>query len=120
MHAMPYISSRRVYQEANLRRPLNETKQKGLDMIQAPKIWTHTAKHPERYNHTSVKVCIIDTGYHYGHEDLPTDNVTSTETIYGDALKDGDGHGTHCAGVIGAIGFNRRGVVGGECFVPIQ
>lgn len=83
-------------------------------MIQAPKIWSATAKHPERYNHTSVKVCIIDTGYDYGHEDLPTDGVTGTETIYGSALKDGDGHGTHCAGVIGAIGFNERGVVGGE------
>jgi subtilisin family serine protease len=40
--------------------------------------------------------------------------VTGTETIYGSALKDGDGHGTHCAGVIGAVGFNQRGVVGGE------
>ena len=83
-------------------------------MIQAPQVWSAVAKHPSRYNHTSIKICIIDTGYDYGHEDLPTDGVTWTETIYGSALKDGDGHGTHCAGVIGAIGFNKRGVLGGE------
>eukprot|EP00804_Cyclotella_cryptica_P021633 CCRYP_020645-RB/>CCRYP_020645-RB protein AED:0.03 eAED:0.03 QI:160/1/1/1/1/1/5/478/778 len=97
----------------NLRRSLmQESQQIGVDLIQAPLVWSTVLKNPDRYNHTSIKVCIIDTGYDYGHEDLPTSGVTSTETIYGSALTDGDGHGTHCAGVIGAIGFNKRGIVG--------
>ena len=116
VYAMPYQRTYRAYQESNLRRTLTqETQQIGVDMVQAPKIWEAITEEPERYNHTSIKVCIIDTGYDFGHEDLPTDGITVTETIYGSALKDGDGHGTHCAGVIGAIGFNNRGVVGGKC-----
>ena len=66
----------------------------------------------ENRSATPLKVCIIDTGYDYNHEDLPKDGVTTTETKYGTALVDGDGHGTHCAGVIGAIGNNNIGVVG--------
>jgi len=40
------------------------------------------------------------------------DGVTGTSTGMGDWFKDTYGHGTHCAGVIGAVGENRRGVVG--------
>ena len=117
MYATTYKSSRQNLESnrSNVRRSLTqESQQIGLDLIQAPLVWSTVLKNPDRYNHTSVKVCIIDTGYDYGHEDLPTSGVTSTETIYGNALTDGFGHGTHCAGVIGAIGFNKRGVVGGE------
>ena len=92
---------------------LGENQQYGVDLIQAPQVW----KAAENTNRTisPVKVCIIDTGYDYTHEDLPKESVTTTETRYGSALVDGDGHGTHCAGVIGAIGGNGVGVVGGEC-----
>lgn len=117
MYTTPYKSSRHNLESnrSNFRRSLTqESQQIGLDLIQAPLVWSTVLKNPDRYNYTSIKVCIIDTGYDYGHEDLPTSGVTSTETIYGNALTDGFGHGTHCAGVIGAIGFNKRGVVGGE------
>ena len=36
------------------------------------------------------------------------------QTSYGDYLVDGDGHGTHVAGVIGAVGNNDSGIVGGK------
>eukprot|EP00569_Conticribra_weissflogii_P006220 CAMPEP_0171341060 /NCGR_PEP_ID=MMETSP0878-20121228/8936_1 /TAXON_ID=67004 /ORGANISM="Thalassiosira weissflogii, Strain CCMP1336" /LENGTH=876 /DNA_ID=CAMNT_0011843187 /DNA_START=724 /DNA_END=3354 /DNA_ORIENTATION=- len=91
-------------------RRLTEKQQYGLDLIQAPEVWT-TIESTNRPI-SPVKVCIIDTGYDYTHEDLPKDNITTTETLYGSALEDGDGHGTHCAGVIGAIGGNDAGVVG--------
>jgi len=61
-----------------------------------------------------VKICVVDTGYGLGHPDLPTNThgVSGTDTSSGSWDFDGHGHGTHCAGTIGAIGNNGKGVVG--------
>ena len=67
-----------------------------------------------------VTICVIDTGYELGHPDLPANpeyNVTGwdpTTGTYASGLwyVDGHGHGTHCAGTIGAIGNNDVGVIG--------
>mmetsp|Transcript_38199 Transcript_38199/g.70109 ORF Transcript_38199/g.70109 Transcript_38199/m.70109 type:complete len:629 (+) Transcript_38199:208-2094(+) len=101
---------RHLKQQQN--RTLMESQQYGIAQIQASAVWALTKKYPNKYPNTPVKVCIIDTGYDGSHEDLPTVGVTGTNTGYGDALQDGDGHGTHCAGVIGAVGDNGRGIVG--------
>jgi len=60
------------------------------------------------------KVCVIDSGYINNHEDLPTlDATDGHSTIPGNVWsKDGCGHGTHCAGTIGALGGNEKGVIG--------
>jgi len=63
------------------------------------------------------KICIVDTGYGNGHPDLPsmtTHNVTGFSPYGDDELwnTDGHGHGSHCAGTIGAIGNNEEGVIG--------
>ena len=61
------------------------------------------------------KVCVVDTGYNRGHPDLPSGNqVTGYTGTYtaGNWYEDLDGHGTHCAGTIAAIGGNEKGVVG--------
>ena len=58
------------------------------------------------------KVCIIDSGYSMGHEDLPG---TSRVSGYNGNLawnQDGDGHGTHVAGTIAALNNVDTGVVG--------
>merc|ERR1711971_1028434 len=63
----------------------------------------------------SSKVCVVDTGYGNGHEDLPTLDENSdgyNPQSSGEWYIDGHSHGTHCAGSIGALGDNSKGVVG--------
>ncbi|AOS96058.1 Subtilisin Carlsberg precursor [Microbulbifer aggregans] len=57
-------------------------------------------------------VCIIDSGYDLGHEDLSGNAVTgSNDGGTGNWYEDQNGHGTHVAGTIAAIN-NSVGVVG--------
>lgn len=62
------------------------------------------------------KVCIMDTGYQLGHPDLPSSGITGNDGYgsndTGNWYNDGNGHGTHVAGTIAAIGGNGQGVVG--------
>jgi serine protease len=58
------------------------------------------------------KVCIIDTGYNFGHPDLQIINVSGTSHDTPPWDQDGHGHGTHVAGTIAALGNNNVGVVG--------
>ena len=76
----------------------------------------------------SVVVAVIDTGIRYTHEDLAANMWHEEDPIYGtiygwnfsvkdDDVKksdpmDGFGHGTACAGIIGAVGNSGVGVVG--------
>ncbi|MEM0515252.1 S8 family serine peptidase [Pseudoalteromonas sp. YIC-827] len=64
----------------------------------------------------NMKVCIMDTGYDLGHEDLPNTGVTGDDGYgsynSGNWYEDGHGHGTHVSGTIAALGGNGTGVVG--------
>lgn len=70
------------------------------EAIHAPSAW--------EYNHylDTIKIGIVDNGFDTGHEDLSgvikkvTDNTTSER------------HGTHVAGIIGAIPNNKCGITG--------
>lgn len=57
----------------------------------------------------NVDVAVIDTGIDTTHADLNVDGGTNCAT--GKSYKDGNGHGTHVAGTIGALD-NSFGVVG--------
>ncbi|OEU14397.1 subtilisin-like serine protease [Fragilariopsis cylindrus CCMP1102] len=78
-------------------------------MVQGTELWSLDQ------NNRSIEVCVVDTGYNAGHEDLPTvlaKQVGGTNTGAGVWFNDGHGHGTHCSGIIGAVGNNDIGVVG--------
>lgn len=93
---------------------------------------------PEGWNArtgSDVVVAIIDTGVRYTHEDLAAnmwtnpneipangidddgngyiDDIHGINAITGSGNPDDDeGHGTHCAGTVGAVGNNGKGVTG--------
>ncbi|ABG52461.1 peptidase S8 and S53, subtilisin, kexin, sedolisin [Trichodesmium erythraeum IMS101] len=86
--------------------------------INAPEAWgfTTTPVVSPTVNST-VRVAVIDTGVDVNHPDL-TGNLNldlAANTIFGDDpedVTDNHGHGTHVAGIIGAVGNNQTGVVG--------
>lgn len=78
----------------------------GIPMVQADQLSFAGA--------ANTTVCIIDSGYYLGHEDLPSDSsmVTGTNDAFAGLWnQDGDGHGTHVAGTIAAL-TNSVGVLG--------
>ena len=77
----------------------------GISMVQADDL----SLQPASANRT---VCIIDSGYDLGHEDLPTNNVNGTnDSGTGNWYTDENSHGTHVAGTVAALD-NSTGVVG--------
>jgi subtilisin family serine protease/subtilisin-like proprotein convertase family protein len=103
----------------------------GLNAIGAPSAWNHTTG-------GNVIVAIIDTGINYNHPDLAANvwnnpnvagdgigndyhgaNFTSLTTTTGNVLDD-NGHGTHVAGIIGAVGNNGVGVSGVNWHVQLM
>ncbi|HRQ22888.1 MAG TPA: S8 family serine peptidase [Anaerolineales bacterium] len=87
----------------------------GVDMVQARDVWDadrNGVVDSGAPTGANRKVCIIDSGYYTGHEDLP--NSSSQVSGYNGNLawdQDGDGHGTHVAGTIVAMN-NALGVIG--------
>lgn len=88
----------------------------GLKTIRTNEAWDETT------GSDTIRVAVADTGIFAEHEDL-RDNVDLTYSrnfsngtheapAPGGSFNDGDGHGTHVSGTIGAAGNNGRGVVG--------
>ena len=83
-----------------------ETLPYGIPMVQAPQLSDAAAG--------EGLVCIIDSGYSGGHPDLPHGAQVqgSNDAGTGSWSSDENGHGTHVAGTIAAVGGNDLGVVG--------
>jgi serine protease len=84
--------------------PMAQTTPYGITMVQADQVSDSSAG--------NIKVCVIDTGYTSGHEDLQSSGVTGFAfSGHGNWFSDGNGHGTHVAGTM--VGLNNNsGVVG--------
>ncbi len=87
----------------------------GIDAVQARDVWDvdrNAVVDSGAPSGAGIKVCIIDTGYYTGHEDLKNTDVDGLAQIDGETWDyDGAGHGSHVAGTIGALN-NSLGVVG--------
>ena len=85
----------------------------GLNAIRAPAAWDRSV------GSRSVYVAVLDSGINYNHEDLTANMGRDLSGRYGwdfwnndDNPMDDNGHGTHVAGTIGAVGNNSLGVTG--------
>jgi serine protease len=89
--------------EADERRyPMAQSTPYGITMVQADQVWATGVTGANR------KVCIIDSGFYMGHEDLQTSGVTGYPAGWN---TDSCHHGSHVAGTIAALN-NTTGVVG--------
>ena len=74
---------------------------------------------------SKMVVAVIDTGVDYNHEDLSfnmwrnpnpdakTNDLVGFDFVHNDGLPfDDHSHGSHCSGVIGAVGGNGKGISG--------
>ncbi|WMS86020.1 S8 family serine peptidase [Pleionea litopenaei] len=89
--------------------PMAESTPYGIQMVQADQVSDSLTG--------NMKVCIVDTGYELGHEDLISSGVTGDDNDgngndTGNWYQPGHPHGTHVAGTIAALGGNNVGVVG--------
>ena len=84
-----------------------ETQREQINWAQSllgiPHVWDSTMG-------KGVKVAVLDTGIDTDHQDL-ANAIIDTEDFTGDGVEDVNGHGTHCAGIIGAR-LNDVGFVG--------
>lgn len=78
-----------------------------LPQIQAPWAWTVTT------GSRGVVVGVLDSGVYTGHPDLRDHLIPGWNFVEdNDRMMDLTGHGTHVAGLIGAVGSNGMGVTG--------
>lgn len=120
-----------IYEANTMPNDTNYSSQWALEKIDAPKAWE------TRTDASSVPVAVLDTGVNYNHYDLNRNLWINNGEILGDGIDndgngivddiygvsciggnvsgnpmDDNGHGSHCAGIIGAAGNNRQWIAG--------
>ncbi|MEM6253803.1 MAG: S8 family serine peptidase, partial [Cyanobacteria bacterium P01_D01_bin.156] len=92
----------------------------GLEAIEAPQAWTYQT------GNANVKVAVLDTGIDYNHDDLKgniwTGRDQNNQPYHGKSFLNGvetnnpletsNSHGNLVSGIIGAVGYNGKGLLG--------
>lgn len=125
-----YIPDRKIFRKAQLPNDPGISSQWSISNTKLSNLWDSKG-----YNCSNVVVAVVDTGIDYTHDDLSANIlVNSSETLgnnidddtngfkddyYGydfayndNDPRDGDGHGSHVAGIIGAVINNSKGIAG--------
>lgn len=85
-----------------------------ITKIQAEKAWQRAGNKGSK----NVLLAVIDTGVDYRHKNLASNTVPGYDFAKNDSdpmdqtSSNNPGHGTHCAGIIGATGLVEGGTVG--------
>ena len=97
-----------IYEPAAVPNDSYYSKQWAASKINLPAVWNITT------GSSDVTVGVIDTGIKRAHSDLTAnvDTTLSKSFVDNAPFTDSDGHGTHVAGIIGAVGNNNRGISG--------
>lgn len=81
--------------------------QYNLSKINAPTAWDITQ------SNSSVKIAIIDTGVQLNHPELASKLLPGYDYVdYDNIPEDGNGHGTHVAGIAASVTNNGVGIAG--------
>ena len=97
-------------------------KQWGLDKIKAEQAWATS-------DGSGTIIAVVDTGVDLGHPDLSSKIIDNADADFvepkgvQDGAQDENGHGTHVAGIAGAITGNGVGVAGtapGAQILPVR
>jgi len=108
-----FVSSIQLDHEVSI---LQDTLDWGVDDVDAEQVWGGAEDAVDvvqgNVDGSGVKVAILDTGIDYTHPDLDDVYAGGYDFVDDDSdPKDGNGHGTHCAGIVAAED-NGEGVIG--------
>lgn len=131
-----YIPDKKIFRKASLPNDPDISNQWSISNTKLSNLWDL-----KEYNCNNVVVAVVDTGIDYTHEDLSANILINNSEIPGNNLdddgngfkddyygydfayddndpRDGDGHGSHVAGIVGAVINNGKGIAG-VCNVKI-